>query len=80
MSVREAIPAVVTTDRRLDQAGAVAVPAAGQRQKHMTGVRAERRRAGQGIDLGATPPPDDVTHELTQFGLVHVLALLLHVH
>ena len=66
VSVGQTIPAVITTDRRLDQAGAVAVSTARQRQKQMTGVL-PRRRGGRGIALATDPPPNHFAHELTQF-------------
>ena len=38
MSERQAVAAVITPDRRFDQAGALSIPAASQRQKRMTRI------------------------------------------
>ena len=67
MSVRQAIPAVIAADRRLDQAGTVAVAAARERQEQMAGVLAERRTGRLGIAFGTDPSANRFADELTQF-------------
>ena len=53
MSKRQAVPAVATANRRLDQAGTVAVTAGRQRQEHVARVpvleRPFHRRRADGI-------------------------------
>ena len=44
MSVREAVPAVIAADGPLDQAGAVAIASASERQEDLAGVAGVKRR------------------------------------
>ena len=76
VSVRQAVPAVITPYRRLDQAGAVAFAAARDRQQHVAGVpvveeRPSVHRVGAGTATGV--PHDGLAYEQSQFLICHGL-------
>jgi len=72
VSERLAVPAMITTHGRLDQAGAVAVAAGKEREAFVTGVASlGRRLSGRHDGLGLQMPGDRVAHQVAKFGVIH---------
>jgi len=81
VSVRQAVPAVITPYRRLDQTGAIAFAAARERQQHVAGVPAvEERRGVRRVGAGAATgvPRDGLAYEQSQFLIGHGVTYVFH--
>jgi hypothetical protein len=72
MSVRQAVPAVIAANARFDEAGAISVAAARQRQLPVTGMRTPAAGRSNSVLLFRPPMSGDrVPYQRAQLVLSH---------